>query len=61
MADVKTTLVEFTADIFPYCKGDVVALDEAEIKRVDQVIERRDIDKAYKSYKAPAAAKEEDK
>lgn len=57
MAEVKSTLVEFTADIFPYCKGDVVALDTDEQKRVDDLIEKRDISKAYKAYKAPTEEK----
>lgn len=31
---VKSELVEFVTDIFPYCKGDVVKLTEDEVKRV---------------------------
>ena len=31
---VKSELVKFVTDVFPYCKGDVVRLTEDEVKRV---------------------------
>ncbi len=31
---VKGQLVKFVADVFPYCKGDIVRLTEDEVKRV---------------------------
>lgn len=40
-------LVELKVDIFPYCKGDVVELNDKERKRVDKVAEERDLERAY--------------
>lgn len=45
-------LVEFKTDIYPYCKGDVVKLDEAEKARVDEAAEARDIAVPYVEVKA---------
>ena len=54
MAKAPETLVQFTADVSPYCKGDVVKLDAKEKKRVDAVAEKREIDTPYKKYEAPS-------
>lgn len=51
MAEGKTTLVKFIADVFPYCKNDVVALTDDELKRVDTVAKARDLGKAYETVK----------
>lgn len=40
-------LVKFKADIYPYCKGDVVKLDKGEKARVDEAAEARDIATPY--------------
>ena len=51
-------LVEFTADVFPYCKGDVVGLEQDEVARVAKAVENRNIDAPYKKYEAPKEEKE---
>jgi hypothetical protein len=43
-------LVEFTQDIAPYCKGDVVKLEDDEIKRVEKRAKSLNIESAYKAY-----------
>lgn len=43
----KPTLVTFNADIFPYCRGDVVALTNDELKRVDKVAADRNVEEPY--------------
>lgn len=45
-------LVQFTADVSPYCAGDVVDLDKDELKRVDEAAKARDLDKPYETVKA---------
>lgn len=49
------TLVQFVADVTPYCKGDVVRLSDDEKERVDLMAEKRELDKAYKPYKEAKA------
>lgn len=39
-------LVTFQADVFPYCRGDVVNLSADEKKRVDAVVKGRNLDGA---------------
>lgn len=41
-------VVEFVADVYPYCKGDVVDLSESDLKAVDVAAKKRDVT-AYKS------------
>lgn len=41
------TLVTFNADIYPYCKGDVVNLTAKELSAVDKVAKGRSIEKPY--------------
>jgi len=41
------TLVTFKNDVFPYCKGDTVDLDKDELKRVDKLVDDRNIEGAY--------------
>lgn len=43
-------VVEFVADVYPYCKGDVMDLSADELKKVDATAKRRDIT-AYKAVK----------
>lgn len=38
------------ADVFPYCKGDVVRLEDDVRAEVDKVAKSRDIKKAYEVY-----------
>lgn len=51
-------LVKFKADIYPYCKGDVVKLDGGEKARVDEAAEARDITTPYVEVKAEEKAAE---
>lgn len=37
------TVVTFVADVYPYCKGDVMDLSKDELKLVDAVATERDI------------------
>ena len=51
-------LVKFKADIYPYCKGDVVKLTQDEKARVDEAAEARDIAVPYVEVKAEEKAAE---
>ena len=51
-------LVKFKADIYPYCKGDVVKLTQDEKARVDEAAEARDIATPYVEVKAEEKAAE---
>lgn len=53
------TLVTFKADIFPYCKGDVVNLDKKQLDAVGKVAKQRDIETPYVKGAAKPAAKDE--
>lgn len=39
--------VTFTADVYPYCVGDVVVLSDDELKQVDQVAKARNLKSVY--------------
>jgi hypothetical protein len=41
--------VTFKRDVFPYVRGDVVTLEDEELKRVDQTIKARNWDDVYVS------------
>ncbi len=51
-------LVTFQADVFPYCKGDVVELSGDEKKRVDEDAKGRNLECPYKSGNHPVDAVE---
>lgn len=40
-------VVEFVRDIYPYCKGDVVDLDESERQRIAEVKKQRSLEDTY--------------
>lgn len=41
------TVVTFNVDQYPYCKGDVVNLDKAQLKAVDDEADRRGVKAPY--------------
>jgi len=45
----KTTLVTFTADVYPHVRGEVINIDNDELKRVDEVAKSREIESAYEA------------
>ena len=47
MAEIKATIVEFHKDVYPYVKGDVVALTTEELEAIDARAKRYEIEKAY--------------
>lgn len=49
-------LVKFKADVYPHVKDDVVELDAKELKRVDEVADRRGIAQAYSEVKVKKEA-----
>lgn len=49
-------VVKFEADVFPYCKGDVVDLNADQQKHVDAVAKERGV-KAYVAADKPAKTK----
>lgn len=53
-------VIEFVADVYPHCKGDVVELSDSELKAVDAAAERRGIE-AYTKVAAKTEAKAVDK
>jgi hypothetical protein len=55
------TVVQFTKDCYPYCKGDTIVLSEAEVKDVDALAKRRGMSKPYKviSTEAPVEVEPE--
>lgn len=51
------SLVEFTSDVYPYCKGDIVKLEGKEQKLVDELAEARGVKAYVKVASAADAAK----
>lgn len=52
MAEVKATLVTFKKDVYPYVKGDVVALTDEELEAVDNRAKKFDIKDVYEKGKS---------
>ena len=52
MAEVKATLVTFNKDVYPYVKGDVVALTAEELEAVDNRAKKFDITDVYEKGKS---------
>ena len=52
MAEVKATLVIFNKDVYPYVKGDVVALTAEELEAVDNRAKKFDIKDVYEKGKS---------
>ena len=50
MAESEGKLVVFKADVFPYCKNDVVRLSKEEQQRVDEAAAAREIGTPYAAY-----------
>ena len=49
-------LVKFNENVDTYVKGDVMDVEDAELKRIDEYAERYDIKKPYSTVKAEKAA-----
>ena len=52
MAEVKATLVTFNKDVYPYVKGDTVALTAEELEAVDNRAKKFDIKDVYEKGKS---------
>ena len=55
-------LVKFNENVDTYVKGDIMDVEDAELKRIDEYAERYEIKKPYSEVKAekPAAKKAEE-